>query len=150
LFLADHVNAGEGESSPPPKMAVTAPNSCINSLIILHVNMILSSLLAAFVSAAPVGDDVRVRAKAPTAPDLEALTRFCKDIGRPRPTFENGCYKVTGLRPDRIRIGCDKQGRLIKLDLRQERENWDRYRLKSVPESIGKLVNLKKLYSNLT
>ncbi len=55
--------------------------------------------LSAIVSAAPVGEDL-----APSAPDLEALTLFCKDIGRTRPTFETGCYTVTGLSGQQI--GC--------------------------------------------
>jgi hypothetical protein len=93
--------------------------------------------LSAIVSAAPVGEEL-----APPAPDLEALTLFCKDIGRTRPTFESGCYTVTGLSGQQI--GCDKRGRLIKLDLNGEL--W----MPTVPQSIGNLVNLEFLYFNLT
>jgi hypothetical protein len=93
--------------------------------------------LSVLVAAAPVDD-----AFAPPAPDLEALTLFCKDIGKQRPTFENGCYSLTGLSGERI--GCDKRGRLIKLDLAGE--IW----MPTVPQSIGQLVNLEYLYFNLT
>ncbi len=97
--------------------------------------------LSAFVSAAPVSDGL--------APDLDALTRFCEEIGSPPPTFENGCYKVNpGLEdPLRFKMGCDDGGRLINLHLQF---NPYLYRFDSLPESIGNLVNLEYLYFNLT
>jgi len=91
--------------------------------------------LTAFVSAAPVGDDL-----AKPAPDLEALTRFCEEIGSPPPTFENGCYSVTGL----SEIGCDNRGRLIKLDL-EGKLIWS-----PLPQSIGNFAKLEYLYFTLT
>jgi hypothetical protein len=95
--------------------------------------------LSAFVSAAPVGDGL--------APDLDALTRFCEEIGSPPPTFKNGCYKVNIPSPLRFEMGCDDGGRLIKLPLHS---NPHLYRFDSFPESIGNLVNLEELYFNLT
>ena len=61
--------------------------------------------ISAFVSAAPVAD-----ASSAAAPDLEAFTQFCKDLGRPKPVFENGCYFS-----DRMGVKCDDKGKLIEL-----------------------------------
>jgi hypothetical protein len=75
---------------------------------------------------------------ATAAPDLEAITQFCQDLGASPPVFENGCYTVS--------FGstkCNDQAMLIKLHLRDNT-------LKSLPESIGKLVNLQELCFDLT
>ena len=78
-------------------------------------------------------------ASIPTAaPDMEAITQLCQDLKVSPPVFENGCYTVS--------FGytkCNDQAMLISLHLRD-------VTLKSVPESIGKLVNLQELCFNMT